>query len=387
MELPELVLPEWLNYVGVFLTLECNLNCMYCINDPEQLGRRSALFPMMAKSERKALTPAEWAVGLNRIPFSPDLPITLQGGEPMLYWSGKGLGLLLGETPHYYDLLTNFAVRPEIFSRNLNGQHKKLQRNAPYPSIRVSYHADEMNRTWEGRGFAELVDRCEALKDHGFQVSASKAESDVGIYMVEHPDNVITDEMRAAYAGRVPFEGKEFLGVHEGKLYGHYRYPFSTDLISRGFSQNTLQCECKTSELLLDPMGFAWSCHYYLYSGWSKGGPVSQFLELRNADFRFNDHADRLFPKDEIGPIGHILDPSFRLADLDVFRSCSEYGRCIGCDTKIKNNRFQNYFDHGVAHTSVTIRNIQMPPELESRIEESYPPADYKHRVLEFAGE
>ena len=216
MNLPMLRLPDSLNYIGVFLTLECNLNCVYCINDPEQMGRRDTLFPIQAKSVRKGLSPAEWAAGLRRIPFRPDLPITLQGGEPMLYWGGKGLGLLLEEIPHYCDVLTNFASRPEVFSRNLKGQHAKLQRDAPYPSIRVSYHADEMNRTWKGRGFAELVDRCAALKDHGFRVSPVKADSDVGIYMVEHPDNVETPEMKAAYEGRVPFEHKEFLGVHEG---------------------------------------------------------------------------------------------------------------------------------------------------------------------------
>ena len=369
MNLPELRLPDSLNYIGVFLTLECNLNCMYCINDPEQMGRRDALFPIQAKSIRKGLSPAEWATGLRRIPFRPDLPITLQGGEPMLYWGGKGLGLLLEEIPHYCDVLTNFASRPEVFSRNLRGQHSKLQRDAPYPSIRVSYHADEMNRTWKGRGFAELVDRCESLKDYGFRVSPVKADSDVGIYMVEHPDNVETAEMKAAYEGRVPFEHKEFLGVHEGKLYGHYLYPFSTDLIARGIHQKTLRCECKTTELLLDPMGFVWNCHYYLYESWSKGKPVHQYDALSEGGFRFTEMQSRLFPGGGIAPIGHILDPEFSMDALSVFRDCSEYGRCIGCDTKIKNNRFQSYYDHGVPHTSVIMRNIRMPAHLNGRIE------------------
>ncbi len=369
MALSSLQLPATLNYIGVFMTLECNLNCSYCINDPEQLGRRNSLFPIKSKSVRKGLTPDEWIIALQRIPFSPDLPITLQGGEPTLYWGGKGLGLILAEVPHYFDLLTNFAFQPEVLALNLNGQQAKFQRAAPYPSIRVSYHADEMNRTWKGRGFAELVDRCVALGNYGFRVSPIKAESNVGIYMVEHPDNVVTPEMKAAYEGRVPFETKEFLGVHEGVLYGHYLYPFSTDLIARGIHPTTLACECRTTELLIDPMGFIWGCHYYLYEGWSHGGPVAEFAAIEAEGFRYAEHGKKIFAGHAIAPIGHILDPDFTMAELEIFRPCYQYGRCIGCDTKIKNDRFQSYYDRGAPHTSVQMKNIKMPSHLLGKID------------------
>lgn len=369
MTLPLLQLPDTLNYIGAFLTLECNLGCSYCINDPQQKGQREILFPIQAKSLRKSLRPDEWAQALNRIPYRQNLPITLQGGEPMLYWGGKGLGMILSETPHYFDLLTNFALKPEVFANNLNGQQRKLQRDAPYPSIRVSYHAEEMNRVWHGRGFAELVDRCEALRDYGFRVSPVKAESDVGIYMVAHPENQVTAEMEALYAGRVPFETKEFLGVHEGKLYGHYLYPFSTDLIANGIHPNTLSCECRTTELLLDPLGFVWGCHLYLYQSWIAGGPVREFEALEAQGFRYAENGAKIFANHDWTPVGHMLDPDFTMAELEVFRPCRHYGRCIGCDTKVKNDRFQSYYDQGVAHTSVKMRNIQMPTSLYGKIE------------------
>lgn len=370
MELPTLRLPDSLNYIGVFLTLECNLNCSYCINDPEQAGRRSTLFPIAPRAARGELSPAEWVRALGRLPFRDDLPITLQGGEPMLYGGGKGLAPLLAGLPHHFDLLTNFALRPEIFVRNLDGQQHKLRREAPYPSIRVSYHADEMDRTWKGRGFAELVDRCAALGELGFRVSPVKAESDVGIYMVEHPQNRFTPEMQAIVAGRVPFEGKEFLGVHEGQLYGHYLYPFSTDLIARGIHPRTLRCECRTSELLVDPLGFVWGCHFFLYEGWSHGGPRREFAALEAEGFRYARAGAALFAGRNVAPVGHLLDPDFRMEDLAVFRPCTHYGRCIGCDTKVKNDRFQSYYDRQVAHTSVDIRNIEMPPSLYPQIED-----------------
>ncbi len=369
MILSQLELPDSLNYVGVFLTLECNLSCSYCINDPEQSGQRSILFPIKVRKQRNSLTPDEWITALNRIPFREDMPITLQGGEPMLYWKKKGLGMILSGISHYCDLLTNFALRPDVFASHLNGQQKKLQRNAPYPSIRVSYHAEEMNRTWQGNGFAELVERCASLVDYGFRVSPCKADSDVGIYMVAHPQNHVTDGMKAAYAGRVPFETKEFLGVDEGKLYGHYLYPFSTDLIASNIHPHTLSCECRTTELLLDPLGFVWGCHYYLYQIWVEGGPVKEFKQLEAQDFRFSEFGEKIFSGHKLVPVGHILDPEFSMKDLEVFHVCHHYGRCIGCDTKIKNNRFQSYYDQGIAHTSVKMRNIQMPESLYDKIE------------------
>lgn len=368
MNLPPLTLPESLNYIGLFLTLDCNLNCSYCINDPQQAGRRASIFPIQS-TDIKSMSPELWAAGLARIPFSPELPITLQGGEPMLYWKGQGLGLLLEQTPHYFDLLTNFAMQPEHFVRNLRGQIKKLQRDAPYPSIRVSYHAEEMNRAWKDRGFAELVDRCAALGDLGFRVSPVKAESDVGIYMVAHPENRVTAEMESIYRNRVPFETKEFLGVHDNTLYGHYLYPYSTDLIARGFAENTLSCECRTTELLLDPLGFVWGCHFYLYQSWERGGPKQQFAALAKRDFAFSECGDALFAGEAFAPAGHLLDPGFSMAALEEFRPCSHYGRCIGCDTKIKNDRFQSYYDKGVAHTSVQMRNIRLPKTLLAQID------------------
>lgn len=369
MELTPLAPHESLNYIGLFLTLECNLNCSYCINDPEQLGQRNLLFPIESKSVRKSLSPQEWVQALRRLPFRADLPVTLQGGEPMLYWGGKGLGQILPEVPHYFDLLTNFALKPEVFVRNLQGQQAKFQRPAPYPSIRVSYHADEMNRAWNGRGFEELVDRCLALGSLGFDVSPDKARSDVGIYMVEHPQNTITPEMRAACDGRLPFEGKEFLGVEDDELHGHYLYPHSTDLVSRGIHPTPLSCECRTTELLIDPMGFVWGCHFYLYESWRKGGLVEQFAQLQASAYRYKSVGARLFSGKPLTPVGHILDPEFSMDDLTPYRTCNQYGKCIGCDTKIKNNRFQSYFDQGLPHTSVQIRNIRLPAHLARRLE------------------
>jgi len=120
---------------------------------------------------------------------------------------------------------------------------------------------------------------------------------------------------------------------------------------------------------LLDPLGFVWGCHFYLYQSWVAGGPIKEFEELEAQGFRYSECGARIFSNQRLVPIGHLLDPDFSMSDLEVFRPCYQYGRCIGCDTKIKNDRFQSYYDQGVAHTSVNIRNIQMPASLYEKVE------------------
>ena len=81
--------------------------------------------------------------------------------------------MILSETPHYFDLLTNFALKPEVFAKNLNGQQRKLQRDAPTFNL-FSYHAEEMNRVWHEKVSHELVNRCEALRDLAFAYPRSR---------------------------------------------------------------------------------------------------------------------------------------------------------------------------------------------------------------------
>jgi hypothetical protein len=366
MTLEPLAPPPTLNYIGVFLTLGCNLNCAYCINDPQQSAGRKALFPLQAPE----MSPDYWIKALERLPARADLPITLQGGEPSLYWRGKGLGDLLAGLGNSFDLLTNMTLPADVFAAGLKDQQEKLRRAAPYPSIRVSYHADEMEKLWRGRGFERLVENCLALGEHGFTVTPDKATSDVGIYVVDHPDNHISDEMRDAVAGRLPLEMKPFLGVHEETLHGDYLYPYSTDLIARGFAEKTLNVECRTTELLIDPLGFIWGCHFHLYETWRRGAPALAFASLEQHEFRFSEHGRALFEGKPLTPVGHILDPEFSLDHLQTFRSCAFYGRCIGCDTKIKNDRFQSLDDRQNPHTSVEIREIDMPAHLLHKLSE-----------------
>ena len=363
-ELPSFLLPVSLNYIGVFLTFDCNLNCSYCINDPQQRGNRNAVFMMKEITHRTEMTPEEWIRALRRIPAREDLPLTFQGGEPTLYWKGNGLGLILSEIENYADLLTNFALPPDKFSGKLMGRQNQLRRSSPYPPIRVSFHIKEMDKLW-GNGFEELVSRCVALADYGFTVSSDPSISNIGIYVVDHPENIVTEKMREYCKNRVPFFMKDFLGVFEGELSAQYRYPYSTDLVSSGTHPDTLNCQCRTTELLIDPLGFVWPCHYYLYKAWEAKTPPLAFRILEQSHF---DFASLRFDG-SIRPSGHMLDPAFSLQQMEQFHDCSLYGRCIGCDTKLKRDRFAS---ENVYRSSVIIKNIQWPESMKHRVSNDY---------------
>ena len=90
--------------------------------------------------------------------------------------------------------------------------------------------------------------------------------------------------------------------------------------------------------------------------------------QLAERSYRFKDNRAQWGNAQMQGLIGHLLDPAFETSDLATFRPCPSYGSCVGCDTKIKNDRFQSLDDANQPHTSVEIRNIEVPQELAQRL-------------------
>jgi len=279
-----IILPQHYNYIGVFLTLNCNLGCPYCLNT-QNGGRR----------ERRHLSPSEWIKGLNRLISRPDLPVSLQGGEPSIY---EGFfDVIQGIKPELkIDILTNLSFNINEFIKKIPPQ--RINRVAPYAPIRVSYHAWKMN-------LEELTKKILALMKAGFRV---------GLYGLEYPEYKEKNEKAKKICADlgIDFRIKEFLGYYKGKLYGTYKYK---DACVGWVTKKRVWC--KTTELLIAPDGKIFRCHRDLYN---------------------NEN-----------PIGHILDEDFEIKD--VFRSCNYYGCCNPCDVKLKTNRFQIF-----GHCSVEIR-------------------------------
>lgn len=283
-------LPKEYNYVAVFLTLGCQLKCSYCINIMDY--KRGGL----AKG-RPAMTAKDWITALNRIEAREDLPITLQGGEPT---SHPDFYEIINGVHKPMDLLTNCQFNIDAFISNVNPD--KFKRTSPYASIRVSFHPEQMD-------LSDTVRRVTALRDGHYHI---------GVWMVEVPDQmkVFSEAKFAFQRAGIDFRSKELLGEYNGRVYGHFKYEGAV-----GQAREMLKkCMCRTTELIVAPDGSIHRCHSDVYN-------------LRRE-------------------IGHVLDPSFRLAH--VFRPCSVFGDCSGCDVKVKTNRFQ---EHG--HTSVEIIDIE----------------------------
>jgi hypothetical protein len=282
--LPEITLPGSYNYIAVFLTLHCNLNCSYCINKFDQLS-----------TGRTNLTGEEWLSGLNRLVSRSDLPLTFQGGEPTLhpefYHIVNGI-----RTDLAMDLLTNLEFDSRQFMKSISPE--KFKRDAPYASIRVSYHPEVMK-------IEKLAAKVMDFLDRGYHM---------GIWGVKHPLWVEEISRAQDYCLQrgIDFRTKEYLGDYDGILHGVIRYPGACD------RKSARAVVCRTSELIIGPDGHIYRCHGDLYAG-------------RSA-------------------IGHLLAPDFRIDDQ--FRSCSWFGYCNPCDVKVKTNRHQEY-----GHTSVIIHS------------------------------
>jgi len=195
--LPSIIIPENYNYIAVFLTLACNLKCHYCINNFDHKAVKV-----------KHISGQDWVDGLNRIITRTDLPITIQGGEPSLHLDFYYIiNNIKSETN--IDILTNLEFDIYEFMKNIKAD--RIKRNAPYASIRVSYHAPEMD-------IDKLIEKVYIMRDNGYSV---------GIWGVEHP--MYEEQIKIAYTKckekGIDYRTKEFLGFFEDKLYGKYLYP------------------------------------------------------------------------------------------------------------------------------------------------------------------
>ena len=276
-------IPQSYNYIAAFLSLTCNLKCSYCINYFEE-----------GNFIKKHLSGKEWVRGLNRIISRDDLPISLQGGEPSLH--KDFIYILNNVKPELnIDILTNLQFDEDEFMHSVNPN--RIKRKSPYASIRVSYHPETMQ-------LDPLVRKVLKLQNNGFSV---------GIWGVMHPSQETKVSKAREYCASlgIDFRTKEFLGEHNGKMYGTYRYK---DAVDKKFNKHVL---CKTTELIIGSAGDIYRCHSDLYEGRR--------------------------------PVGNILDENFEIEEK--FRECDVFGHCNPCDVNLKTNSFQQF-----GHTSVEIK-------------------------------
>ena len=281
--------PADYDYIGVYLIDKCHLKCPYCITT-----HHDSLF---FKVHMGKLSAREWIEGLNRLELPEGVPVTLQGGEPLLY---RGVWEILENIRHKVDIMT--ALPPFLTADHFR-RLKTLQwnqREAPYPRIRVSYHKGQND-------YKELIPRIAEIQE---VVS-------IGLYYIEHPsytEEEIADLKQYAARYGVELRSKEFLGEYNGRFYGTMRWPEAVR--GRRVGRRVL---CKNTVAPIAPDGTIYLCHSDLY-----------------------------FARKNLA-LGHILDEEFSFPS--IHQPCDNYGLCSECDIKIKTNHLQQY-----GYTSVDIQ-------------------------------
>jgi len=267
--------PSKYDYIIAFLTFNCGLGCSYCINKHSDLVRC------------EEMSIENWISGLGRIETRPDLPITLGGGEPTMARAFYPLVRELNRKNKHLDLLTNGMFPLDVFTRHIDSNIFK--RGAKYTSIRVSFHAEQHHAM-------ALALKVWTLRNLGYEAMITAIDAPMEYIRMKNDDmKMICKQLN------LPYVEKQFLGWHEGKMYGEMKYPKAVG------QKETTDVLCKQNQLLINPAGYIFRCHADLYG-------------FRNS-------------------IGHILDDEVRFPD---YLPCEHYGQCNPCDIRVKYDRFQN---------------------------------------------
>jgi MoaA/NifB/PqqE/SkfB family radical SAM enzyme len=276
----KITIPEYYDYVGVYLTDRCHLACPYCITRHHGTSFGVGSF--------EYLSPREWIDGLNRFVLPDGVPVTVQGGEPFLY---AGIWELLEGLEHKVDIMT--ALPPHVTKKDFM-RLKTLAWNtrpAPYPTIRVSYHQGQHE-------YQELIERIAELQEI----------LSIGLYYLDHPGMQDEIEELRLYAvkRKIELRSKEFLGEYNGQIYGSYLYKDAAQGTRVGTTVT-----CKNTVVPIAPDGTVYHCHSDLY-----------------------------FDRKDLA-LGNVRDANCQLPT--EFLPCDNYGLCSECDVKVKTNHLQQY--------------------------------------------
>lgn len=239
----KVTLPKRYNYIGVFLTYRCQMNCNYCINKYSKLDRVDEL------------SIDGWVRGLLKLETREDLPITFGGGEPTLYTNFDSIITRLRYHDKHLDLLTNGMFDIDEFCAFIPPD--AFKRKSKYANIRFSLH--------EGTNIPLMAAKAHIMKDRGYSV---------GIWGLDSPSlSGKNQEMEKLCKGMgLDFRLKDYLD--HSWHHKMYKYPGATACLSR---QKVM---CKPSELLINPGGYIFRCHHDLYEN---EGAIGHILDSKIA--------------------------------------------------------------------------------------------------------
>lgn len=297
-------IPKDYKAISAFLTLRCNLDCSFCLNKKSNNNFNRSRF--------KEISGEDWINAINRIEVTKETPFVISGGEPSLH---KDFTYILNNIKKdlKINLLTNLNWGEEKIKKFIKEvSPDKIPQFAPYPSIRASYHPEQVR---EGE---ILIENATKLKKEGFSI---------GIESVMYPDPFHLEAIeRMAIKCRnrdISFRVKSFMGMYEGTdelgrpfsiKHGTFLYPEAI------FKEKTKNCLCKTEDFIISPGADVYKCQRDL-------------LSLENS-------------------LGNLLSSDFKISG--EFKPCSNYGKCHPCDVKYKTTPDQKSY-----YASVEIKDVE----------------------------
>jgi MoaA/NifB/PqqE/SkfB family radical SAM enzyme len=228
-----MLIPNYYNYIALFLTMRCTYNCSYCINWKLPYKEQSGYY---------------WIDNLNKL--DTDLSITIGGGEPTVH---KDFYKIIRGLRHKVEVLTNLSFDVKEFASELTPS--MFNTNRLFAPIRVSFHSEFMD-------VSTTITKLDYLINKGFKI---------GLYCVD------TDENKPA------------IELFKRLLTNQSGCTFETKpLLDNTIKQKPKQDKfvlCRTKELLLAPNGNIFRCHRDLYKNENVIDNIATVKEL-STDFR-----------------------------------------------------------------------------------------------------
>lgn len=216
-------LPNFYNYVSIFLTFRCCYNCSYCVNWKHLVKERNSEY---------------WINCFKNL--ETNLSVTLSGGEPSLH---KEFYEIINGISQKIDLLTNLSFNVLEFKEKISPD--RFNNNQNFAPIRASFHNQFMD-------IEETLYKVKFLIDSGFRV---------GLYCVDHISNKFFID-KLSKIKWLDFQVK----------------PLLDNRIKENFVSNLVKC--RTSQLLLSPEGKIFKCHRDLYKAENEIGFLDNISEI-----------------------------------------------------------------------------------------------------------
>lgn len=224
------------NTCNIFLTMECNNNCVYCTNQFHNNKRKYLL-----NSGEEWVKFIKGLGGVNTVIFS--------GGEPTLH-------------PDFEYIIDNINIKTVIYS---NGKTDKLDKLVPRNNITI-----DISLHW---GQMEVDEIKEMLSKIKFKYSA---------YFVLYPEyfSQIMWAYRTLKNAGFNVGIKPFDGLYKRNWYSDHTEAY----ICNGEAKKVL---CKTNKLPIAPNGDIYMCHKFLYDCLDYGILGNIFTNTMKEDSEF----------------------------------------------------------------------------------------------------